>query len=350
MNEKNNKFLQSPLLSVIVPIYNVEKYLEKCVRSIQAQTYRNLEIILVDDGSPDRCGEIADRLAAEDPRIRVFHQPNSGVAAARNLGLDNMHGEFFTFVDPDDYLGDDNTYAPSVERLINDKSIDIVQFPVEKVSEEGVVIDAAYWRDEKLLTSLTEIIDSIYCAPPKPQILYGTIWNKIYRKSVFKKIRFKNYKHGQDTVYLTELFRCEPRIQLMSKGKYCYVHVPGSAVNRPLSKIKEMCYASSYIELFKIANEHSKDYSQLTQSFIELSKIIIALKVRYGLWIETPVLRLDLPKIANYKICGVTSTKIQARLFTAISAKTLANIACVFLFLPMKLVHYFKDKKDARRH
>ena len=92
------------MVSVIVPVYKVEPYLDRCVRSILAQTYRDLEIILVDDGSPDRCGEMCDQYAALDGRVRVIHQNNAGQAAARNAGLEECHGEYVSFVDSDDEI------------------------------------------------------------------------------------------------------------------------------------------------------------------------------------------------------------------------------------------------------
>lgn len=100
------KCAAAPLVSVIVPVYNVEKYLPRCLNSLVNQTYENLEILLVDDGSVDSSGEICDAYAAKDNRIRVFHIPNGGVSNARNMALDNMAGEYVTFVDSDDWLND----------------------------------------------------------------------------------------------------------------------------------------------------------------------------------------------------------------------------------------------------
>ena len=93
-----------PLISVIVPCYNVEEYLPKCIESILNQTYRNLEILLVDDGSPDNCGRICDEYAAKDSRIRIIHKKNGGLSDARNAALDVMTGEYVTFIDSDDYI------------------------------------------------------------------------------------------------------------------------------------------------------------------------------------------------------------------------------------------------------
>ena len=98
---------KNPLISVIVPIYDVESYLPKCVESVLRQTYTNLEIILVDDGSPDNSGKICDDFAARDPRVRVIHKENGGLSSARNAGLDAAHGEYITFLDSDDWIAED---------------------------------------------------------------------------------------------------------------------------------------------------------------------------------------------------------------------------------------------------
>ena len=95
---------ENEIISVIIPIYNVEKYLDKCIRSVVEQTYKNLEIILVDDGSPDQCGTICDKWAEKDKRIRVIHKTNGGLSDARNAGLDAAAGAFIGFVDSDDYI------------------------------------------------------------------------------------------------------------------------------------------------------------------------------------------------------------------------------------------------------
>ena len=105
---------KQPLISIIIPVYKVEKYLEKCVNSVINQTYKNLEIILIDDGSPDDCPAICDKLSKTDKRIKVIHKTNSGVSASRNEGLKIATGEFVAFVDSDDWI-DETMY----ERLIN---------------------------------------------------------------------------------------------------------------------------------------------------------------------------------------------------------------------------------------
>lgn len=112
------------LISVVVPIYNVEKYIEKCIDSIINQTYTNLEIILVDDGSPDKCGKICDEYAKRDKRIKVIHKENGGVSSARNIGLDNLNGEYVTFIDADDYIS--NNYCEELLNALKTENADCV--------------------------------------------------------------------------------------------------------------------------------------------------------------------------------------------------------------------------------
>ena len=106
-----------PLISVIIPVYKVEKYLNKCVDSVLNQTYKNLEIILVDDGSPDKCPEICDEYAKKDDRIKIIHKQNGGLSDARNVGIEKSTGEYITFIDSDDYV--DSNYIEQLYKLFD---------------------------------------------------------------------------------------------------------------------------------------------------------------------------------------------------------------------------------------
>ena len=123
------------LISVIVPIYNVEKYLDRCVESIINQTYKNLEIILVDDGSPDNCTQMCDDYAKKDSRIRVVHKENGGLSDARNAGMEVATGEYVSFIDSDDYISLD-FYETLFQTMIDNDS-DIVECSVVKFYENG---------------------------------------------------------------------------------------------------------------------------------------------------------------------------------------------------------------------
>ena len=121
---------ENPLISVIVPVYKVENYLDKCVESILVQTYKNLEILLVDDGSPDRCGEMCDEYAKADSRIKVVHKKNGGLSDARNVALDAMTGEYVAFVDSDDTIAKDY--------------IEVLYGLIEKCQAQMSVVDFAF--------------------------------------------------------------------------------------------------------------------------------------------------------------------------------------------------------------
>ena len=121
------------LVSVIVPVYKVEKFLRDCIDSIINQTYRNLEILLVDDGSPDNCGAICDEYARKDSRITVFHKENGGLSDARNYALDRCNGDYITFVDSDDVIRND--FIATLLGLIKESDSDVVSSSVLKIAE-----------------------------------------------------------------------------------------------------------------------------------------------------------------------------------------------------------------------
>ena len=124
----------NPLISVIVPVYKVEQYLDECVQSIRKQTYTNLEIILVDDGSPDRCPEMCDDYAKQDSRIKVIHKNNGGLSSARNAGLEVMSGDYFGFVDSDDYI-ENQMYEILLKHI--DESTQISSCCIYQIEETG---------------------------------------------------------------------------------------------------------------------------------------------------------------------------------------------------------------------
>ena len=205
--------MTEPLISVIVPVYKVEPWLERCVNSIRNQAYRNLEIILVDDGSPDRCGEMCDQYAREDSRILVLHQNNGGLSAARNAGLDICHGEYIGFVDSDDFihpemytrLYDDicthNTRLAFCQPLTCYESS--ISFPQTEASATCLA------REEVLKKSLSEII-------------WFSAWTKLYHRSLFDNIRYPEGRTNEDYPVTIRIFdRCD-RIAVDFNQLYAY--------------------------------------------------------------------------------------------------------------------------------
>ena len=204
------------LVSVIVPVYNVEKYLRACLDSILAQSFSNYEIILIDDGSKDASGAICDEYVAKDSRIRVLHKENGGVSRARNAGLDMAQGEFVTFIDGDDTV--DADYIGLMFREMVDNDYDIVRLSWER----GGVNYTYHVKFDSLGKCLVDG-DSI------PTLLLCTnIWG------LFKanpQIRFnETLKNGEDSLYVIENFvRSNRRMLLVSKPYYHYTIVEKSA-------------------------------------------------------------------------------------------------------------------------
>lgn len=178
--------MQEPLISVIVPVYNAEKYLRKCVASIRAQTYRNLEIILVDDGSCDRSGELCEAFALEDSRIAVIRKENGGVGPARNAGLDAMHGDYVGFVDADDWI-DPEMYEVLLQRMIAENA---------QISCCGTAIVTG----EKITGYFNPDMDVQFTAGGadaqseliRCSCITNAMWDKLYSAEMFDGLRQKN--------------------------------------------------------------------------------------------------------------------------------------------------------------
>lgn len=211
------------LVSVIVPVYKVEKYLEKCVASIISQTYKNLEIILVDDGSPDNCPNMCDEFAKKDKRIKVIHKENGGLSDARNAGLDIMTGDFVCFVDSDDWV--ESTYVETM--LVEQQKInaDVVACGINLVDEESGEVGIYYKLDKTTTFESSEIIEKYYNGNG---IISGVAWNKLYKKQIFENLRYpKGIVFEDVAIILNVLFQCN-KIVILEDTLYNYLDRSGS--------------------------------------------------------------------------------------------------------------------------
>lgn len=188
------------LISVIVPIYKVQDFINECIEAIVNQTYSNLEIILVDDGSPDSCPIICDDWAKKDSRIKVIHKQNGGLSSARNAGLNAASGEFVSFVDSDDFLCKDaleNLY----DRIVENDKICIVSGMIYRYQDEKTSVFRKEWQisEEKIMTA-----NEFFLATMRQTVSY-TVWNKLYRKTVVDRIRFREGRNNEDTLFMYDL-------------------------------------------------------------------------------------------------------------------------------------------------
>lgn len=213
-------------VTVIIPVYNVEKYLKKCVESVLAQTYKDIEIILVDDGSTDKSGDICEELARTDGRIRVIHQKNKGLGGARNTGIDNCNTEYLLFLDSDDYI-----HPQLIERCLcaaRESKCDMVLFDSVSVDENGK-IGVKYGA---------QVTENIILPEKELRIISKnpTAWDKLYKTSLFKDngIYFPDRVWYEDlrTVIKLILF-AERVIKLESEPLYYYLQRSDSIMHTP---------------------------------------------------------------------------------------------------------------------
>lgn len=216
-----------PLISVIVPVYNVEKYLDKCIQSIADQTYRNLEIILVDDGSPDRCGAICDEWAARDSRIKVIHKRNAGSGAARNSGLDIARGELIGMVDSDDYI------APQMyEHLYSlmENGADIAECAITETENDDLILDDASVCETQLFSKEEAMRVHI-----RDELFRQTPPNKLYRRHTLQNVRFPVGTLIDDEFWTYRVIGNAEKLVHSSCCMYAYRQQQGSAMHRPYS-------------------------------------------------------------------------------------------------------------------
>ena len=185
------------MVSIIVPIYKVEKYLRKCLDSILSQTYHNLDIILVEDGSPDDCAVICEDYAARDRRIRVIHKTNGGLSSARNVGLELAKGEYICFVDSDDYIKSD-----MIEKMLSTSlhyQSDLVMCDFYKVyeGEEASICESSLSDYSVYKLQRSEAQQNSFL-PSENRIAYVVAWNKLYKKQLFEGIRYPENKIHED--------------------------------------------------------------------------------------------------------------------------------------------------------
>lgn len=234
------------LISVIVPVYKVESYLDKCVRSIVEQTYQNLEIILVDDGSPDRCGEMCDAWAEQDARIRVVHKENGGLSDARNAGMEIATGKYIGFVDSDDYIAP-NMYQLLQERLTDDDS-DIAACGVQMVFEDG--------SPSRMLTSSGQyILDNAQAmeAIIRETQLKQPVWYKLYRTELIQDISFAVGKYHEDVFWSWQAIVRAKKVSVFDTPCYYYLQRKSSIMGagfspKRLDILEAKCLRQEYLE------------------------------------------------------------------------------------------------------
>lgn len=237
-------------ISIIVPVYNVEAYLEKCVESILKQTYTNLEILLVNDGSTDKSGELCDKLALRDHRIRVIHKENGGLSDARNRGIDEASSNLIGFIDSDDYI-DEDMYETLYRQMVASKA-DLSMcghYDVYHQIPEKQVAEIKTWElmPEEAIKMVMEA-----------KILSVTAVNKLYKKALFEQLRFRIGKIAEDAFIMVDLIHQCSKIVATNEKKYYYVHRENSITTQKFS-LKFLNVIEAYEQNAKIISENYPD-------------------------------------------------------------------------------------------
>ena len=250
MNEK---------ISIIVPVYNVESYLEKCVKSILNQTYSNFEVLLINDGSTDNSPNICENLKELDSRIKIFHKKNEGVSATRNFGIENSTGKFITFIDSDDFINKDMLEVLYNNLKNNDADISIGK--VVDTFDENYIFkenneEISNWDNKNAMKKILEAKETSFFPVAK-----------LFKKSLFEKIKFnKEYKLAEDALLITEILLSEKlNIVYCNKEVYAYLHHKNSATT---TVVKEYVFDTITVHA-KIFDMVYNEYPELKDELIE---------------------------------------------------------------------------------
>ncbi len=254
------------LISIIIPIYKVEPFIVRCIDSVLHQTYRDIEIILVDDGSPDNCGKICDEYAIKDSRIVVIHKENGGLSSARNAALDICKGEYIMFVDSDDYVEPD--FCEIALKTLNEKKVSCVSFGYYEFRNNQ---RTRYVTSQPRVLNAEEAIKQLII---RTDVVYNLAWNKIYHRSLFETIRYPHGKLYEDNGTTYKLFHLAGRIYVTDIPLYNYIRrdesITGQAYSsRAITDKFDLWYArllflyAHYPNLTKAAHQQLLELVQL---------------------------------------------------------------------------------------
>lgn len=228
------------LVTIVVPIYNVEKYIDRCINSILNQTYKNLEIILVDDGSPDNCGKMCDEYAQKDSRIKVVHKENGGLSDARNAGIDIAKGKYISFIDSDDYI--EPEYVEILYKTISEDKSDMAISSHKVIYENGTVLEKA--TGEKSVLNPKQVLK---------RILYDegidlSAWAKLYKIELFQEVRYPKGRIFEDASTTYKLIDESQKVSINSKSTYNYM-IRNNSISNITFSTKKMDLITSTKEM-----------------------------------------------------------------------------------------------------
>lgn len=254
-------------ISVIVPVYMAEKHLKKCIESIINQTYKNIEIILVDDGSPDECPKICDDFAKKDDRVIVLHQVNQGVSSARNKALNIANGDYVTFVDADDWI-EEEFLEEMISNITSDVDMVVAGFTFDYINEESVIIKS----DNKTING-DNIVTEFLLDKFRPEV-----WGKLIKLSTIGEIRFNEYYgYAEDVLFNYHLTKSCSKIMCKDCVKYHYLQNSGNSSTTPFITVNRK---NSYKVFEEIVNDCKNDNKVYSCALYQFTMRVFAILTR----------------------------------------------------------------------
>lgn len=318
-----------PLVSIVVPIYKVEQYLSQCIDSILNQTYQNLEILLVDDGSPDNCGDICDEYAAKDKRVKVIHKQNGGLSDARNAAIDIATGEYITCIDSDDYVA--QNHVEHLYKMIQETGADMA---VEwgQTFDEGTkpVVDTLDGKKQLLMNADEALINMFY------QKDFDTCaWAKLYRRNLFDDIRYPKGWLFEDLPTTYRLIQKCDKVAFSDYKSYYYLLRKTSIEGTPFKPLKyESC-----VNIIKQLEKDRQNMSREVQKALDCRIVSFA----FHILLEIPDKHVDI----RTHLFDIIKTKRKIVLFDK-KARKKARMACLLSYGGMWAIEAFVNYGKSR--
>lgn len=257
-----------PTISLIIPVYNTERWLRRCLESVRAQTWQDYEVILVDDGSKDSSADILDEYAARDGRFRVFHEQNRGSSLARKFGMSKAQGEWFVFMDSDDDVHP--TYIQSLYEAATTHHLKLAACDMQRVANDSLPCP--------LRDAMPQVLDNEQLHDRFFKYEFWGFWGKIYHKSVFANLYFPEYNINEDYVVMAQIFYYHPTMAYVPQALYHYRTNPESQSHLKLTtRIMDEYYNKRWVLEFYEKNEPKyapRAKAQLAETCIKLLNII----------------------------------------------------------------------------
>ncbi|EOO15546.1 glycosyltransferase family 2 protein [Bacillus cereus] len=278
----------NPKISIIVPVYKVEQYIHKCIDSILMQTFEDFELILVDDGSPDTCGEICDRYADKDIRIKVIHKENGGVSSARNAGLEIAKGDYIGFVDSDDWI------EPDMYELLYGMC-------AEHRCDVAICSSQIYYSNKIVISSNHPFIIHDRNTAMKTMLegkLYDeVVWTKLFKRNLLEDIKFPVGMSYEDTAFTYKVIHKCKKVCFIGEPKYHYIKRDNSMMDRAVKEVK-IDSVLIYDEMCKFMERYYKElYSLVILKLGNCSMVVLNLISMSG--------RFNEHKVKYYKVIGI---------------------------------------------